>query len=100
MSNATPSPRHRGATLPPVRVAQALRSAAEAALRPGETLSSFVEHAVAHAIEERTFNAQFLARGLAAGQRSRAENDYVTPEALLEKLRGILEAARKDTPTR
>ena len=52
--------------LPPVRVPEELRDAAESVLAPGETLSSFIQQSVERAVEHRRVQAAFNARGEAA----------------------------------
>jgi hypothetical protein len=57
--------------LPPVRVPEELRSAAESVLAEGETMSGFIEQSVARAVECRRVQAEFHARGQAAFERYR-----------------------------
>jgi len=52
--------------LPPVRVPEALRDAAESVLVEGETLSSFIQQSVERAVEHRRIQAAFNARGESA----------------------------------
>jgi len=52
----------KSATLPPVRVDDALRAAAEGVLADGESLSAFIETSVRRAVEYRQVQAEFLAR--------------------------------------
>jgi hypothetical protein len=56
----------KSAVLPQVRIEPELRAELEAALRPGETLSGFVETSVRDALEYRRVQAEFHARGDAA----------------------------------
>jgi predicted transcriptional regulator len=58
------------ATIPSIRVEPAFRDRAEAVLQRDETLSSFVETALAEAIERRTMQRDFIARGLASLEES------------------------------
>lgn len=84
-------------TLPPLRVSPQLRAEAEAVLAPGESLSSFVHEAVARTIEFRRAQQEFVERGLASAERSRASGHYVTPEAALRSLRRqVTRAKRRD----
>ncbi|KAF1006296.1 MAG: hypothetical protein GAK28_02607 [Luteibacter sp.] len=53
-------------TIPSIRVEPAFREQAEDVLDAGETLSSFVETALAEAIDRRRMQREFIARGLAA----------------------------------
>lgn len=54
--------------LPQVRVDPELRANLETVLRPGETLSSFIEDTVRSAVEYRRAQSEFEARGEAAWQ--------------------------------
>ena len=54
------------ATIPSIRVEPAFREQAEDVLVAGETLSSFVETALAEAIDRRRMQRDFIARGLAS----------------------------------
>lgn len=81
-------------TLPALRVAPELRAEAEAVLAPGETLSSFVHDAVAHSIEFRKAQQEFLDRGLASGDKARRTGRYVSAQASLKALRRQLASAR------
>src|ERR1019366_2790917 len=54
------------ATMPALRVHPELRQAAEAILRPGETLSGFVEDALRRNVELRRAQQAFIERGLAS----------------------------------
>lgn len=81
-------------TLPALRVAPELRAEAESVLTPGETLSSFVHDAVARSIEFRKAQQEFLARGLASGEKARRTGRYVTSQASLKALRRQLARAK------
>jgi hypothetical protein len=76
--------------LPPVRVSEELRAAAEGVLAEGETLSSFIQQSVIRAVEYRRVQADFHSRGQAALElyrrtgRSHAAADVVS--ALQTKL--------------
>ena len=52
----------KDAVIPQVRVESGLRASLDAVLRPGETLSDFVEVAVRNAIEYRRVQTDFAAR--------------------------------------
>lgn len=84
----------KNATLPPLRVDSALRTAAESVLREGETLSSFVLEAVRLNIERREARQEFVARGLKARDEARAVNGYVSSQELLTQLDALLVHAR------
>ena len=53
------------ATIPSLRVEPALREAAEAVLREGETLSGFVEASLRAQVRQRQLQDEFIRRGLA-----------------------------------
>lgn len=83
------------ATFPSLRVEPELRQAAEQVLREGESLSSFVEQAIAESIERRLAQREFIARGLRARDEARASGEYVDASAVIGCLEGMLERARK-----
>ncbi|MGY1408768.1 YlcI/YnfO family protein [Luteimonas sp. A611] len=83
------------ATLPSLRVDPALREAAEAVLREGETLSSFVEQSVRAQVQQRQQQEEFIARGLASRDRARDQDRHVEAAAVLEGLHSRLQSARK-----
>jgi predicted transcriptional regulator len=74
------------ATIPPLRVKPELRQSAEAVLKEGETLSSFVEEAVRRNVAYRRSQQDFIARGLAARDAARASGEYVAAADVLDKL--------------
>jgi len=74
-------------TLPPVRVADDLRAAAERVLNDGETLSSFIESAVRSAVEYRRVQTEFHARGQAAWEEYQRTGVSYSTEVVVAKLR-------------
>ncbi len=82
------------ATIPPLRVTPELREAAESVLQDGESLSGFVERSLVKQIEYRKAQQEFIARGLAARDKSRETGQYVTEAESLAALGGILEKHR------
>ncbi|MDX8386489.1 MAG: YlcI/YnfO family protein [Gallionella sp.] len=82
------------ATLPPLRVQPELRQAAEEILRPGETLSAFVEDAVRRNVEFRRAQQEFIARGLASRDAAKASGEYVSAQKVLKKLSAKLKKAQ------
>jgi len=74
------------ATIPPLRVQPELRQSAEAVLKEGETLSSFVEEAVRRNVAYRRSQQEFIARSLAARDAARASGEYVAAADVLDKL--------------
>lgn len=82
-------------TFPPLRVNEEMRSAAEAALVEGETLSGFVLEAIQYNIQRRAMQQEFVARGLAARDEARRSGKYVSAEAVLAGLDKTLVRTRK-----
>jgi predicted transcriptional regulator len=79
------------ATMPPLRVQPELRQAAEEMLRPGETLSGFVEDALRRNVELRRAQQAFIERGLTSRAAARQDNDYIPASKVLGKLSERLE---------
>ena len=88
------------ATIPSLRVQPELRQSAEAVLQEGETLSSFVEEAVRRNVAYRRAQQDFIARGLAARDASRASGEYVAAADVLDKLGKRLEQAQTGSKPR
>ena len=88
------------ATLPTLRVEPKLRQNAEALLRPGESLSGFVEEAVRRNVDRRRADAEFLARGLANRDEARRTGRYTSPAETLAKLERMLKPASRRRPSR
>ena len=86
-------------TIPPLRVSESVRTAAEAALMEGETLSGFVLEAIQFNIQRRTMQQEFVARGLAARDEARRVGKYVSADEVLAGLDKTLARTRK-TATR
>ena len=82
------------ATLPAVRVEPALREELERVLRPGETLSAFVETAVRDNVRQRLNQAEFIARGIASIDAARRSGHYIDAGTLVDKLQHRLDVAR------
>lgn len=82
-------------TIPPLRVNEEVRTAAEAALMEGETLSGFVLEAIQFNIQRRTMQQEFVARGLAARDEARKTGKYVSAEEVLAGLDKTLARSRK-----
>ncbi len=85
------------ATMPALRVQPELREAAEAALRPGETLSGFVEDALRRNVALRRAQDEFVARGLASRVAAKKTGDYLPAADVLATLASRL--AKKSAPT-
>ena len=84
-------------TIPPLRVNEEVRVAAEAALMEGETLSGFVLEAIQFNIQRRAMQQEFVTRGLAARDEARRTGVYVSSEEMLAGLDKSLAKARKTT---
>lgn len=82
-------------TIPPLRVNEEVRAAAEAALMEGETLSGFVLEAIQFNIQRRTMQQEFVARGLAARDEARRTGNYVSADEVLAGLDKTLARSRK-----
>jgi predicted transcriptional regulator len=81
------------ATMPALRVQPELRLAAEQSLRPGETLSAFVEDSLRRNVEFRCTQQEFIARGLASRDAAKVSGEYVSAAKVLSKLSAKLEKA-------
>jgi len=82
-------------TIPPLRVSESVRTAAEAALMEGETLSGFVLEAIQFNIQRRSMQLEFVARGLAARDEARQTGKYVSTDEVLAGLDKTLARTRK-----
>jgi predicted transcriptional regulator len=83
------------ATFPSLRVDPALRQAAEDVLQAGESLSGFVEAAVRAQVRQRQEQTAFIARGLAARDRTRDTGIYVSSDEALARLESRLAQAKQ-----
>ncbi|MEO8186947.1 MAG: YlcI/YnfO family protein [Burkholderiaceae bacterium] len=83
------------ATIPSLRVAPELRTAAEGVLEEGETLSSFVEQSIRDGVQRRQAQREFIARGMKSRNRSRRTQDYVPAANVLVRLEGMLDKAKR-----
>ncbi len=88
------------ATMPALRVEPELRQAAEAILRPGETLSAFVEDALRRNVALRQSQLEFIARGLASRDAARESGEYVPAQEVLSQLSARLKEARSHQATK
>lgn len=85
----------RSATLPPIRVEPELRADVEAVLKSGETLSQFIEEAVASAAAWRRAQAEFVARGEAAIARWKQDGGGRSADEMVAELQARLDTARR-----
>jgi predicted transcriptional regulator len=86
----------KSATIPSLRVDPELRSAAEAVLEEGETLSSFVERSIRDQVERRLAEREFVARGLRSRDDARKSGRYVPAAKVLSRLERMLARARRE----
>ncbi|MBL8518422.1 MAG: prevent-host-death protein [Betaproteobacteria bacterium] len=84
----------RTAALPPLRVSPELRDSAEKLLADGETLSAFMLESLTLNIERRRAQDDFIARGLASGEKARRTGKYSSASSVLKKLEARLSKAR------
>lgn len=85
------------ASIPSLRVAPALRQAAESVLKEGETISGFVEQSLRANITRRKLQQEFIARGIAARDEARRTGEYYPAEEALLELDGLLADAKSNT---
>jgi Arc/MetJ-type ribon-helix-helix transcriptional regulator len=83
--------------LPSVRVQPQLREQIEQVLQEGETLSTFVESSVRAAVQRRTEQAEFVARGLASIQAAKVSGRQIEAQAVIDRLQARLEQARRQS---
>jgi len=83
------------ATMPALRVEPELRQAAEDILRPGETLSAFVEDSLRRNVTFRRTQQEFIARGLASRDAAKQSGVYFSSEQVLQELDDLLVSAKK-----
>jgi hypothetical protein len=87
--------RMKASLLPPVRVSEELRAAAEGVLAEGETLSSFIQQSVERAVEYRRVQADFHSRGQAALERYKRTGKSHAAADVVSALQAKLERKRK-----
>ena len=87
------------ASIPSLRVAPALRQAAEAVLGEGESLSNFVEQSIRESIERRLAQREFIARGLASRDKAKQSGKYVSSDAVVGRLEKMLTQAKASSKT-
>jgi predicted transcriptional regulator len=83
------------ATMPALRVQPELRQAAEDSLRPGETLSAFVEDSLRRNVEFRQTQQEFIKRGLASRDAAKKSGVYFSSDEVLAELDDMLAKAKK-----
>ncbi len=85
----------KNATLPSIRVEQAFRDELEASLKEGESISEFVESSVRGALQRRTRQAEFIARGRASLEEARRTGVTYPAEQVMRELEEKLEEAMR-----
>ncbi|KAF0205344.1 MAG: hypothetical protein FD173_1106 [Gallionellaceae bacterium] len=80
--------------MPALYMPPELRQVAEAVLRPGETLSAFVEDSLRSNVAFRRTQQEFIARGLASLNAAQESGEYILAKKVLSKLIAKLEKAR------
>ena len=86
----------KSSTFPPLRVNEEVRSAAEASLVDGETLSGFLLEAIQFNIQRRAMQQEFVTRGLAARDEARRTGNYVSTAEVLAGLDKTLARTHKE----
>lgn len=81
-------------TIPPLRVNEEVRAAAEASLMEGETLSGFVLESIQLNIQRRALQQEFVARGFAARDEARRTGRYVSADEVMAGLDKTLARSR------
>jgi predicted transcriptional regulator len=85
------------ATMPALRVQPELRQAAEEILRPGETLSAFVEDSLRRNVAFRRTQQEFIARGLASRDEAKKSGLYFSSEEVLAELDTLIVSAKQNS---
>lgn len=85
------------ALLPAVRVGQEIRDDAEALLTKNESLSTFIERAVAEHITKRKIHREFLQRGYTAREEVRRTGVSYAANVVLDELEAIQAEAEART---
>lgn len=80
----------KSASMPSLRVDPELRQAAEALLREGESLSSFMEQSLRDQVSRRQLQHEFVARGLASRDEAHRTGEYFEADAVHAELRDML----------
>ena len=81
------------ASIPSLRVDPELRHDVESVLREGETLSSFMEHALRASIQSRRAQREFIARGLASRDEAKRSGEYFAASDVLAEMEERLSQA-------
>jgi hypothetical protein len=84
------------ATFPVVRTTAENRAFVESALRPNETLSSFIEESVMERAQRRKEDEAFYARAIAASKRIDAGGKTYSHEEVMQMLRDMTEKKKRE----
>ena len=85
----------KSSTIPSIRVAPALRAAAEDVLEEGESLSSFAEQSLRRNIAQRQAQQEFLRRGLASRDQAQRTGEYYEADDVLAALDVLIDNAEE-----
>lgn len=85
----------KNATLPSIRVEKKFRDQLEDLLRPGETVSSFMERSLRESVTRRAEDAAFYARGIAASEKAKRTGRYRSLSDVMTTLRKVTASAAK-----
>ena len=85
----------KSSTIPSIRVAPALRAAAEDVLEEGESLSSFAEQSLRLNIAKRQAQQEFLRRGLASRDQAKRTGEYYEADDVLAALDVLIDNAEE-----
>jgi hypothetical protein len=89
----------RTATFPAVRTTPENRALVESVLRPGETLSTFIEESLQERARWRKEDEAFYARAMEAAKRIRAGGKTYTLDETISSLRSQIQSAREKQAT-
>jgi len=78
------------ASIPSLRVEPELRQEVENALHDNETLSGFMEQALREQVRRRRLDDEFIARGLASGDKAKRTGEYYGADEVLAGLDTML----------
>ena len=85
----------KNATLPPVRVDEEFRAAAEGVLHEGESLTGFIETTMRRAVEHRRIQNAFEAQARKSLARHKRTGAAKSVDQVFDKLQAKVAARRK-----
>jgi hypothetical protein len=86
----------RTATFPVVRTTPETRALVESTLRPGETLSTFIEESVLEIAKRRKEDEAFYARAIAASKRVDAGEPTISSAESYARLKAIADKVKQN----